>query len=164
MNNKLRLLLEKQVALLRQLLALKSMRSFTDVVMSRIGTDASPHDLAPDELGCAETITTVRREYDGTTPIMIGTWSAYVYLEHPANGWERIKEPEPECLILSPTGLGKKGKHGHIGVCILVNGQLVVISNDSRTGKFIQNFTPMSWLQYFGSKDMGFPTFYYRKK
>jgi len=162
MKKKLIVLLQQQISLLRQLIKLQSMRTLTQVILSKIGTDASPHDLAPDELGCAETVTTVKREHDGITPVMIGTWSLYVYMEHPANGWERIEEPEEECIVISPTGLGKKGTNGHVGFVIRLNGELVIVSNDSRTGKFLQNFSINRWLSYFGA--LGYPTFYYRKK
>ena len=110
-------------------------KTLLDVCEAHIGTDASPHDLAPDELGCAETVTTLLREVYPSMPILIGTNALYQYLQHPQNGWTRVLDPQPECVVISPTGYGNPGTHGHTGFVLKDN---VIASNDSATGKFIK--------------------------
>jgi len=134
-------------------------KSLLEYIEDHIGTDVSPNDLAPDELGCAETVTTVLKQFDKQTPIILGTASLYEYLQHPSNGWVRSETPEIGCIIISPTGYGKKGTHGHVGFVVEND---VIASNDSRTGKFIKNFTVNTWLSYFSG--MSYPTFYFIKK
>jgi hypothetical protein len=137
-------------------------KSLLTVIEESIGTDASPHDLAPDELGCAETVTTILKRIYPQMPILVGTEALYQYLQHPSNGWERIDTPEIGCIVISPTGMGKKGTHGHVGFVLADD---VIASNSSRKeslGKFIKNFTVNTWLTYFSG--MSYPTLYYRKK
>jgi hypothetical protein len=137
-------------------------RTLSQLIEANIGIDASPNDLAPDELGCAETVTTLLKQIHPQMPILTGTWSLYDYLRNPKNGWERTPVPQPECIIISPTGLGKKGTNGHVGFCLKDDVIASNSSHPSSKGKFIKNFTVHTWLNYFGG--MNYPTFYFIRK
>ena len=123
-----------------------------------LGTDASPRDIAKDELACAETVTTILRTVYPTTPIITGTWTLFDWLRDAKNGWEETQTPEPECIVISPTGMGNPGTVGHTG---FVGENNVIMSNDSRTGKFLENYTIDTWNAYY--KKRGFPVYYFRK-
>lgn len=137
-------------------------KSLLSVIESSLGTDASPNDLAPDELGCAETVTTILKQVHPDTPILVGTWALYEYLQNAKNGWSKLQEPEEGCIVISPTGLGKKGTHGHVGFVLRDN---VIASNSSwpnTLGKFLKNFTVDKWISYYGA--MNYPVYYFKKK
>ena len=137
-------------------------KSLSSVIEASLGIDASPNDLAPDELGCAETVTTILKQVYPETPIITGTYALYDFLQHPKNGWERIDSPQEGCIVISPTGLGKKGTNGHVGFVLADN---VIASNSSwpnTLGKFLKNFTVDKWLSYFGG--MSYPVYYFKKK
>lgn len=165
MNANLILLLQRQVYLLSQLLALKSMKPLLERIVYHLDKrhDASPTDLAPDPLGCAETATTILKEVYPETPIFVGTGSLYDYLQHPKNGWVRSPVPKPGCIIISPTGMGKVGTHGHVGFVLENNDDIGSNSSDPKTlGLFIRNFTIKSWVDSFSA--LGYPTFYFIRK
>lgn len=148
------------LVIIRDMLLFK--KNLLTVIENSLGTDASPNDLAPDELGCAETVTTILKQVYPQMPIITGTYALYDYLQHPANGWEKIDSPQEGCIVISPTGLGKKGTHGHVGFVLADN---VIASNSSwpnTLGKFLKNFTVDKWLSYFGG--MSYPVYYFKKK
>jgi hypothetical protein len=159
--------LRKQKTLLELILSKLLMKpdDLLDVVDVWLGKDASPSDLAPDELGCAETVTTLMRRVWPNTPILINTWALYTYFKHPENGWIKVTEPEAGDIVISPTGLGYAGRHGHCG--IVLNGG-VIASNDSgiyvpaNKGKFVKNYDLQSWKARYGG--WGFPTMFWRHK
>lgn len=151
--------LVRQRSVLQRILSLLFMENtLLEVCESFIGMDASPNDNAPDELGCAETVSTIVNKKYKDFPIITGTWTLNSYLSNPKNGWVRVDNPMPEDIVISPTGLGRKGTNGHTGF-VLNNG--IIASNDSRSGKFIKNFTIEVWKDYYGK--LGYPTYFYRK-
>ena len=131
--------------------------SLLDVCEAHIGTDASPSDLAPDELGCAETVSTLLRKVYPNVPIITGTWTLWDWLNKPQNGFQRVFEPSPGTIIISPTIPGKPFP-GHAGI-FLEDG--VIASNDSRTGKFIKNYTLGTWNTRYVFKG-NYPVYHYK--
>lgn len=127
------------------------------VCTAHLGTDASPNDVAPDELGCAETVTALLQKIYPETPIITGTYTLYEYLNNSPK-YQKINEPEPEAIIISPTGMGNLGTNGHVGI-FMEDG--LIASNDSRTGKFLQNYTFETWKSYYGKR--GYPTFLFKR-
>lgn len=138
--------------------ALIAKQTVLSVAQASIGTDASPSDLAPDELGCAETVTNILKKVYPEVPILTGTWTLWDYLRNPKNGYVQVSEPTPETIIISPTGLGKAGTNGHVGI-FLEDG--LIASNDSKTGRFIQNHTLDTWKTYYGKRQ--YPTYLYKR-
>lgn len=159
MKSKLRARIAELQAIVLQLIR---QRNFLDVCHAHLGKDASPNDLAPDELGCAETVTTLMRKAYPQTPIMIGTYALYLYLRDPRNGWKQVSVPQPGDIVISPTGMGFPGTVGHVGI---VDKHNVIMSNSSFSkpqGLFLQNYTIGSWEDFF-HRENGFPVFYFRK-
>lgn len=111
--------------------------------LSAINTDASPNDLAPDELGCAETVNAIHRKVFG---FEIGgglsTNKLYKALES-SSLWMRVDQPLSGDICISPSGYGNGNlSNGHVGIMTPDQG---IMSNDSATGKFIENYTLSSW-------------------
>lgn len=130
-----------------------------ETALSFLGKDASPNDIAPDELGCAETVNAIYRRAFG---IEIGgdvsTYRMYRALDvHP--NFERVDSVAEGDIIISPTGYGNgRMKNGHVGV-LGIDGK--IMSNDSNTGKFVENFTVGRWNQHYGMKG-GYPLAFFR--
>lgn len=129
--------------------------------VASLGRDMSPRDLAPDTLACAESLNGVYQFAFGipigTGPALTGTRALYqVLLSH--SKFEQIYTPEKGCVIINPTGYSSKGaQHGHCGVV----GNFDIMSNDSATGKWTDNYTKAAWKDVF-EKQLGFPTYYFR--
>lgn len=130
-----------------------------------IGKEASPNDLAPDELGCAETLNEIYREafntYISNIPAhRLSTYWLYRDLKN-ASKFESIKEPLPGDIIISPTGYTYASspiKNGHCGV-VIEDGK--ILSNNSKSGLWTNTHTLESWKQYYGVKG-GYPVLFFR--
>jgi hypothetical protein len=124
---------------------------------AKMGVDASPLDRAPDELGCAESVSTI---LSGILdfPIVTGTWTLWRELES-NKAFSKVIVPAPGCVIISPTGTGKGSiKNGHAGI-VGENG--IVYSNNSASGKWDDYLTLDSWKDYYVKKG-GYPVYYYQ--
>lgn len=149
-SNWVKEILTKLISLTKDLLALKSKQvtkreQMLHTAKESLGFDASPNDLAPDEFACAESITNVMKKVDSGVPILTGTWSLYDYFKLRPSLFKFLTESEalPGDIILSPTGMGKgKIPNGHVG-CVGEDG--VVMSNNSKTGKFDTHLTLEKW-------------------
>jgi hypothetical protein len=130
-----------------------------DVCEAWMGKDASPSDLAPDELGCAETVTNLLKKVYPETPILTGTWTLWDYLRNPKNGYVEVREPSPETIIICATVPGKPFP-GHVGI---FQSDMLIASNDSRTGTFIKNFTYQTWMERYMTKG-GYKVYLYNRK
>src|SRR5690348_7159050 len=99
------------------LLGLQKRKSLYDIALASLGIDASPADLAPDELGCAETVSTLLARVLPQFPIVTGTWSLLDVLRR----YPGIKEvtplwPEVGDIVLYATGQGSGIFPGHVGI------------------------------------------------
>lgn len=158
----------KQRNLLQKILDAILMKDITllDVCKKALGTDASPNDKAPDELGCAETVTTLLKKLYPETPIITGTWTLWEYLKDHKNGWIPTNDYEPESIVISPTGTGHKGAVGHVGI-VGENG--IIMSNDSgvanraNKGKFLANYTIETWTDRYRTRN-GMPVYLFKRK
>jgi hypothetical protein len=138
----------KLKALQLQLAQLLMRKTFLQACTEALGTDATPDDLVPDTVACAITVSTLIRKVDPSFPLIAGTWTLWDVVRH-RKDWQLVSEPVPGALVLSPTGTGKKGTVGHVGV-IMEDG--TIASNNSKTGKFEKNYTLASWRAYFAVK------------
>ena len=137
-------------------------QTLLDVCKAHLGTDASPNDVAPDELACADTVTTLVGKVDASMPHMVSTIRLNEWLRNPKNGYQVVETPQPEDIIVSPT-VGER--IGHTGI-FLEDG--VIASNDSgivrpeNKGKFLQNYTLSTWVARYQNK-LGLSVIIYRR-
>ena len=121
-----------------------------------LGREASPKDLAPDELGCAESVTNIIDDVVPNFPVITGTWTLWEALKND----ERFREvtlPMPGDIIISPTGTVKDAPYpGHVG---LVSRDGKIMSNNSYNGLWEENYTLDSWNARY--KKAGFPVIFY---
>src|SRR3990167_8666429 len=132
-----------------------------------IGKDASPKDYAPDDLGCAESLSAVIQKAfpDIRFPTLLSTRAMYDYLLK-SMSFQRIVEPQKGCIILNVTGMGNgKVSNGHCGIAgknTSEDGSVWVMSNRSRTGTWEVSYSINSWKRYFEAKG-GMTTLYFRR-
>jgi hypothetical protein len=150
-------ILEKLIKLYRSLIELyltkKNMETLSQIAIRKIGTDASPENLAPQTLACAETVTTLLREYFAQKgvdfPIMTGTYEFGMYMEKHTELFEKVFEPQANDICCCMTGTNSRPDllpNGHTGIYINDND---IVSNASKTGTLEQNYTRLSWRQLF---------------
>ena len=164
LNKKTKPAMRRHISLLENILkALKLMKlSLLDVCTSALNTDVTPQDTTPDDVACAEVVTTLIKKIYPTFPIITGTYTLYEYLNNPKNGWRQVNEYEPETVVVAPTGMGLQGAIGHAWI-VLEDGTLA--SNNSfgiNRGKFTKNYTPATAeKKYTGEKKI--PLYLFRK-
>jgi len=126
-----------------------------------LGIDASPNDKAPDEYGCAETINDI--VYSAFGDYAGGDISTYRMYNSIRNNIKFVKVmiPVKGDIILSPTGYGGANgiRNGHVGI---IGDKGTIMSNDSNTGKFLQNYTIESWTSRYKIRG-NYPIYYFRR-
>ena len=116
---------------------------------------------APNALGCAEAVSRVICQVFPDFGIYTGTaqLDAIFRIDTRFRKLSAGEEIQPGDIIISPTGSGNgKVAHGHTGIFV---ENKRIYSNDSATGKWIQNWTDLSWRAYFVGTG-GFPVNIYR--
>jgi hypothetical protein len=137
-----------------------------DTAFSFIGKDASPRDLAPDEYGCAETVSGVIQAAfpELRFPTVLSTRELFAHLNN-SPSFQETDNPNAGCIIISVTGTGNgRVGNGHTGIIGEHEGpddSLWVMSNDSRTGTWEVNYTLNSWYRYYELKG-GMAAHYFR--
>lgn len=135
--------------------------------IAHLGQDASPNDLAPDELGCAESFNDIYRKafgkplYEGN---QLSTYFLYKALKESPT-FKRTDIPKRGTTIISPTGFSKLGPKvaGHVGIC---GNNGTIMSNNSFAdsggikGVWDENYTLSSWYRYFLIRKQ-LPVFYF---
>lgn len=124
-----------------------------------LGIDFTPNDVIPDEVGCAEAVTTLLKNIGIMGRVIPGTWTLNEYLKADAH-WIQVFNPEPGDIIISPTGTSsRRGAFpGHVGI---VGPNAIIYSNDSYTGKWMTHYTLTSWKNRYASRG-GYPVLFYR--
>lgn len=121
-----------------------------------VGSDLS--EIAPDELGCAESCTRlINAVFPGVIKINTGTASVYRDLKTNSH-WQEISKPEDGCIIIAVTGEGNPKFHGHMGI---VCGN-IVYSNNSVRKIWDKHLSVQFFVGYFSN--LGFPIRYYKLK
>lgn len=125
-----------------------------------LGIDASPNDLAPDEYGCADTVSAIVLACFG--PIMrysVSTAELYNIL-NTSPQFKKVTEFNFGDIIISPTGKGDgRIPNGHVG--IFGEGE-EIMSNSSATGNFTNNYTLTTWVERYRTHG-GYPIYFFRK-
>lgn len=125
-------------------------------------TDASPADVAPDELGCAETIYDILASafpLNVGFPFTVSTSQLYMSLRT-CDKYILVDQPLEGDIVISPSGYGNGAlSNGHIGI----KGELdKIMSNSSATGTFEENYTMDTWkARYVGIG--GYPMVFFRR-
>lgn len=128
-----------------------------------LGKDMSPNDVAPDSLACMESVDGVWLAAFGEHLLApesrVSTNLGYKAMRLDPR-LEQIDIPETGCIVISPTGYSSKNSaHGHTGIW----GNHDVMSNDSRTGRWTDNYTHAAWNTVF-NRTLGFPVYFFRAK
>jgi hypothetical protein len=130
--------------------------------LSFLGTDASPADQAPDDYGCADSVSGVLFACFG--PILkwsVSTAELYNLLNSSPH-FIKTKEFRPGDIIISPTGQNSNPAvmpNGHVG--IFGEGE-EIMSNSSANGLWTNNYTLTSWVARYRTQG-GYPIYYFRK-
>lgn len=120
----------------------------------------SPLDRAPDYLACMESVDGVWFEAFGEHLLKpedrLSTNKGYAaMLVDPR--LKKIDTPEVGAIVISPTGHSTKGvSHGHTGIV----GNFDIMSNDSNSGLWSDNYTKAAWTNVF-HRTLGFPVYYF---
>lgn len=137
-----------------------------DTAYSFLGSDASPADFAPDELGCAESMSRVLQKAfpDIQFPTLLSTRDLYDYFTA-SPSFNKATEEDFGLIILSVTGMGNGNvTNGHVGVMgkyASFDGTPWIMSNDSRTGTWEASLTLDQWNRHYRSRG-GMATLFYR--
>lgn len=114
-----------------------------EVAKTYVGQDASPFDAADDELGCAESVSTIiRKGIFRDFPIELATWLLLPLLRRD----KRFKATlglTPGNIILSPTGYGNGRIRGHVGI---ISDNSMIMSSNSLNGLWEENYTVSEWV------------------
>jgi len=132
------------------------MKTLYQTCLDNLGIDVSPRDLAPDDLGCAETASNLIRKVLPDFPIILGTYTLWEKLENDKR-FKKVTIPMPGTIIISPTGSARAKIPGHVGFCGVGDK---IMSNSSATGLFVQNYTQATWRGRWVKA--GYPIYYYQ--
>lgn len=128
---------------------LMNKKTLLDICDDNIGRDVTPLDNTPDEVACAEVVTTILRAVYPEVPKEVSTIRLDKWLSS-SKTFVRILDPEPGAIIISPTA--SPDRVGHVGFC-MADG--TIASNTSygvNKGKFIKNYTPQTWKERYQKK------------
>lgn len=134
-------------------------RLYLGALMS-LGKDASPNDIVPDEYGCAESVNAIHHKVFGfDIGGDVSTNKMYKVLKT-SPLFLKVDQPLEGDIIISPTGYGNgRLPNGHVGI---VSKDRIVMSNDSATGTFIENYTLDTWAARYVDQG-GYPVCYFRR-
>ena len=117
------------------------------VAVALLGKDASPMQLSPQELSCAEGVSFIIHQVFPDFPAnVVSTIELDSILDNSPHYFKDTKLPGEGCIIISPR---EDEKPGHCGIFV-TNREIA--SNDSATGLFISNYTWDSWVKTFREK------------
>ena len=129
--------------------------------LSFLGVDASPKDLAIDDLGCADSVSSIILNCFGPILRYSVSTAEMFNLLNASPDFVRTKTPSFGDIIISPTGKGKSAAmpNGHVGI---VGEGEEIMSNSSATGLWTNNYTIASWVARYRDKG-GYPIYFFRK-
>lgn len=128
--------------------AKSSREKLYEAALSFIGKEASPKDIAPDELACAESFCNVVRKVYPDFPMITYTPTLLAHLKKDKR-FKATLEAKPGVVIISPTA--SSTRVGHVG--IFLDGKIA--SNTSAgpdKGKWTANFTLKTWISRYRTK------------
>lgn len=127
-----------------------------------LGQDASPFDEAPDEYGCADSLSKIiNSAFPQCITGSVSTKELYQQLLR-SNKFVKVAELEAGDIIISPTGSNTKTTEIKNGHCGIVGEDGEVMSNSSATGTWEQNYTIETWIRRYRNKG-AYPIYSFRK-
>lgn len=132
-----------------------------ETALSFIGKEASPLDKAPDEYGCAESVNNiVFKAFGDYVGGDLSTYRMYYSIINNKK-FAKVSNPILGDIILSPTGFGgtKEITNGHVGILGKDNK---IMSNNSKTGLWEENYTLFSWRYRYVTLGK-FPVLFFRR-
>lgn len=145
---------------LNEYLANKPSDALYNLATAFIGYDASPADMADDEVGCADSVSNLLVRCYGKTGLTYTLSTADMYRQmRNSDLWRQVSTPSPGAIVISPTGYGNGTVVGHVGICGVDDK---IMSNSSATGKWSVNFTQKSWKARYVTKG-ALPMVYFKK-
>lgn len=133
-----------------------------ETAVSFLGEDASPLDEAPDDYGCADSVSKVILKcFPNVIRGSVSTAELYTQLSSSPH-FMKTSQFKFGDIIISPTGSAKKGGSvtvGHIGI---VGEEEEIMSNSSATGLWTQNYTIPTWVERYRNQG-NFPIYFFRK-
>jgi hypothetical protein len=115
---------------------------FLKVCQEALDTDVTPKDEVPDEVACAQTISTLIKKVFPDFPILPLTNDLFSKLKSDKR-FKAVLEPGKGRIIISPR-IGDTP--GHVGAWITEER---IASNNSRNGLFQGGYTWQSWVKEF---------------
>lgn len=129
------------------------------VAKDSLGTHMTLDESVDKSVGCAEAVSAVLK-HAGVPGIpkrgIAGTAQLSEFLRA-SPSFTKIPAYEVGAVIISPTGSGNGRIRGHVGIC----ANHGILSNESQTGLFKEQWDLPSWTAYYGTYG-GFPLSYYR--
>lgn len=137
--------------------------------LKSLGLDASPSDVAPDEVGCAETVCDIVIDALGQKAgisFTVSTNLLYKQLKA-STKWTQVDQPLEGDIVISPSGYGNGNlSNGHTGIVGQIDNSShdmsLIMSNSSATGTFEQNYTLGAWKARYAQLG-GYPVAFFRK-
>lgn len=127
-----------------------------------LGRDASPFDEAPDEYGCADSLSKIiNSAFPQCITGSVATKELYQQLLR-SNKFVKVTELEAGDIIISPTGSNTKATEIKNGHCGIVGEDGEIMSNSSATGTWEQNYTIETWIRRYRNKG-AYPIYSFRK-
>lgn len=125
-----------------------------------LGKDASPLDEAPDEVGCADSVSKILlKTFPGVIKGSLSTAELFNQLNS-SKEFTKVSQFRFGDIIISPTGSGTGGlSNGHVGI---VGEDETIMSNSSATGLWTSNYTIATWVARY-RKLGGYPIYFFRK-
>jgi hypothetical protein len=124
---------------------MKKAEELYQISKALLGQDVSWRNLAPKELACAESVSSLIQHIYPDFPTEVSTIKLNRLLENDAR-FEYTTEWEPGTIIISPTDGVSIGHTGIFG-----QGD-AIMSNTSLTGVWEKNYTLDSWIRRYRSK------------
>ena len=125
-----------------------------EAARAMLGKDASPNNLAPLELSCAEAVSSIIHPFvQDIPPDVISTVVLNKHLRE-SKHLKGVLDAKPGTIIMSPAA---GGVYGHCGI-FLEGGRIA--SNDSRNGKFLYNYNIDTWVKEMRAR-RGLKIYYY---
>lgn len=121
---------------------------FIKIATDALDTEVTPQDITPDEVACAEVLSTLIRKVFPDFPMIVSTIELFQRLKNDKRFVVTLS-PQRGAIVISPT---KGYTRGHCGVFI-TNERIA--SNNSfgqLKGKFTGNYQWDSWIKEFINK------------
>lgn len=141
--------IKKQLASLQQqIFSLQKDNSHIiyDTAKGLLGQHITLNDNVPKDVGCAEAVSYVLKKSGVNIPNggIAGTSTLCDFLQH-SSVFKEVFNYEIGAVIVSPTGSGNGKIEGHTGICAIYG----ILSNDSSTGLFSEQWNIQNWKQYY---------------